>query len=178
MKKKLITINKDAKELLAKIHKQIEITKEILEQKNREWIKKLLEWRRQHIIQDSAIFPETYGDILKTTKISLRWNRLTYLPKELFNIKQLKILELNNNNLVNLPMEIGQLENLQKLNLNLNNLQKLPEEITHLRRIQYLNIKNNKILELSNGQVSWLKNLIKNGCIVKYDQYKFNIVGA
>ena len=171
----IITNKKDAKALLAKVHKQIEITKNVLKEKNKAWMQTLLDWGHQHITQDSNIFPETCDNMLTTTKISLRWNRLTYIPKELWNMKQLQTLELNNNNLSNLSTGIANLENLCELNLNLNNLQKLPKEIIQLRRLKYLNIKNNKSLELSSRQVSWLKNLIANGCIVKYDKYKFNL---
>jgi len=158
-------------------HQLLNITNKILSESlnNTTWIQKILDWGNKHITKDSAIFPTTENEVLKSRKISLRWNRLVNIPEELCSLKQLKILELNNNNLTDLPIEIAMLENLEELNLNINNLTKLPEGIVQLEKLKVLNIKNNKYLELSNRQISWLKNLVANGSTVKYDKYKFNL---
>ena len=151
----------------------LDTTSQILSNDN--WIEKLLDWRDKNIIQDKTLFPTNENDFLKIIKINLRWNRLTSIPVELCNLKQLKILELNNNNLTSLPKEIVKLENLEELNLNINNLSTLPKEILQLEKLKVLNIKNNKYLELSDRQKEWLKELVSNGRIVKYDKYKFNL---
>ena len=155
----------------------LDITNKILSENidNENWIQKLLAWSDKSINNDNVIFPKIKDDILKITKINLRWNRLVNIPVELCNIKQLKVLELNNNNLTGLPKEITKLQNLEELNLNINNLTTLPKEIIQLKKLKVLNIKNNKYLELSVQQKEWLKELADNGCIIKYDKYKFNL---
>ena len=155
----------------------LNITNKILSENinNSDWIKRLLDWGNQHIKNNSTIFPRTEKEVLSGKKISLRWNRLVYIPTELCYLKQLKILELNNNNLTKLPREIGTLKNLEELNLNINNLINLPDEIIQLEHLKVLNIKNNKYLELTNKQISWLESLVFKGCTIIYDKHKFNI---
>lgn len=165
---------------LTQIRKHLAFTQTLLNTtsqilSNDNWMEKLLDWRDKNITQDKTLFPVDKNDFLKIAKINLRWNRLTNIPVELCNLKQLKILELNNNNLTGLPKEIAKLENLEELNLNINNLTTLPKEITQLEKLKVLNIKNNKYLELDKEQKVWLKNLITKECIVKYDRYKFNL---
>lgn len=176
MDKQLVSLNSNSKVALNKAKSLINITNKILEKKtNDEWIETLLVWGKTNIIQERTYFPADKKELLEVKTLSLRWNRLKEVPKELFNLKQLEILDLNNNAIEYLPQNIEKLENLLELNLNINSLKNLPKEIVKLKNLKVLNIKNNKYLELSNEQISWLKELKDNGCNVVYDKYKFKL---
>ena len=175
MDKSLVNANQSAKVALSRSKKLLDTTNKILKRKDDEWIQKLLEWADDNIIQEKTNFPKTRNEFLNVKYISLRWNRLKFLPKNFFKLTQLEVLELNNNALEILPNEISNLKNLKQLNLNINNLQKLPEEIIQLKNLKVLNIKNNKYLNLSNEQLGWLRKLKNNGCNILYDKYKFNL---
>ena len=175
MKNGLITTNVDAKTALKRTKSLLDITSKILSTQNENWIDILLQWSEENIIQQDTHFPKNKSDFLKVKHISLRWNRLKFLPNELFNLAQLEILELNNNALEGLSSEIGNLVNLKVLNLNINSLQNLPHEIVNLKKLEMINIKNNKYLNLDEAQISWLIELKNNGCNLIYDKYKFNL---
>ena len=67
------------------------------------------------------------------------------MPPELFELKNLEVLNLNDNQLKEIPKEIGKLENLKSLSLIFNNLTTLPEEIKKLKKLQYINMIKNPI---------------------------------
>jgi Leucine-rich repeat (LRR) protein len=177
MSKNLPTIKQNNALVLKRAKKLIGITNKILKinDDSKAWINTLFQWFKDNIIQKDTKLPIDKVELLKLQKLSLRWNRLSEIPVELCNLKQLKILELSNNNLSCLPREIDKLKNLEELNLNINNLKTLPKEVSNLEKLKVLNIKNNKYLELSEEQKKWLESLLANGCIIKYDKYKFNI---
>lgn len=66
------------------------------------------------------------------------------LPRNLWELKHLQLLDISNNNLVALPPEIEKLENLQILDISHNQLITLPFEITNLKKL-----KDN------NGNLDW-----------------------
>lgn len=173
--KQLITTNQNSQVALLKSKKLLDITKNILESKDDEYIENLLQWFNNNIIQNKSKYPKTKDEIIKTKTISIGWNRLKELPIELFNLSKLEILELNNNNLKLLPKEIANLKNLKILNLNINFLETLPNEIVQLKKLESLNIKNNKYLELNKEQICWIKELKNSGCNVIYDKYKIKL---
>lgn len=73
----LITANQNSKLALAKSKKLLDITSKILVRKNDdEWVESLFDWVKINIIQERTHFPKTKEEILITTIISLRWNRL------------------------------------------------------------------------------------------------------
>lgn len=138
------------------------------------WIDRLYTWADDNIVQESTCFPKNNHTLLTTKKISLRWNRLSFVPKELCNLAQLEVLELNNNSLKSLPQEISKLQSLKELNLNVNNLESLPKTIVDLPLLEIIKIKNNKALSLTSEQITWFKNFLNQGHTVIYDKYKFN----
>lgn len=175
MSNDLITTNQNAKLLLAKSKTLIEVTKKILQEKDEGWIEKIFAWSDENIIQSSTYFPKNKDDLLRMKNLSLRWNRLTSLPDELFNLQQIETLELNNNALEYISSKLVKMTNLKHLNLNINDLKLLPKEIIQLKQLEMLNIKNNKHLVLDDEQISWLIGLKNNGCNVIYDKYKINL---
>ena len=175
MKNNLTTTNQNAKLALSKSKSLLKVTNGILVNRDDKWLDFILDWADKNIIQEKTNFPQNKEELSKAKHISLRWNRLKYLPKEFFRLTQLEIFELNNNALELLPNEIGNLKKLKQLNLNINSLKTLPKEIINLKNLDILNIKNNKYLELDNEQISWLIELKNNGCNLIYDKYKFNL---
>lgn len=171
----LAAINQNSKSALDRAKNLLTIKNKILEKKNDEWLISLLKWATEHIIQERTFFPKSKEELLQIKYLSLRWNRLSNLPKELFNLSHLERLELNNNVLEILPNEISNLKDLKELNLNINSLRKLPKEIIKLKKLEILNIKNNKYLELDEEHLLWLKELKIKGCEIIHDNYKFNL---
>ncbi len=79
------------------------------------------------------------------TELILEGNRLTELPKVIFELENLKILNLEYNNLTVLPSEICKLKNLTVLNLRYNKLTKLPKEIGKLVELEKIDVYKNEL---------------------------------
>ena len=77
------------------------------------------------------------------TEVNLRFKRLTTLPKEIGNLKNLKWLDLKGNKLTTIPKEIGNLKNLKSLGLIENELTTLPPEIGNLKNLKDLWLDSN-----------------------------------
>ena len=63
-------------------------------------------------------------------------NKLTELPAEIGDLRELRRLWVNNNQLVGLPTSIQRLTKLEVLNLSGNKLTELPAEIGDLRELR------------------------------------------
>ncbi|MFB8792263.1 MAG: COR domain-containing protein [Potamolinea sp.] len=92
------------------------------------------------------------------TRLSLKNNRLTSLPREIAQLTNLVELSLRNNQLTNLPREIAQLTNLELLSLSNNRLTSLPREIAQLTNLEVLSLSNNQLTNLP-GEIAQLTNL-------------------
>ena len=75
-------------------------------------------------------------------------NKLTIIPKEVFTLKHLKILDLSRNIISELPEYIDKLTSLSELNLGENKLTSLPESIGHLTNLTELSLVANKLTSL------------------------------
>jgi len=93
---------------------------------------------------------------------------LGYVPDEVFQMTQLKRLDLSNNTLAELPPEIGKLTNLEYLNVGAstesgseNQLSTLPPEIGKLTQLKTLLVGHNQLTALPSeiGQLSQLEEL-------------------
>lgn len=95
-------------------------------------------------------------------RLKLSENKLTTLPPEIGQLKQLKEIDLNMNWLMSLPTEIGQLTQLKTLNLFLNDLTSLPPEIGQLTQLKKLYFMRNQLTSLPPeiGQLTQLQTLI------------------
>lgn len=98
------------------------------------------------LVLGSAVYPEFYSPAV------------TYLPREIGNLAQLRELHLQNNGLTELPAEIGDLRNLQDLKLGGNKLKSLPASIGKLKKLEILTAWNNE-LETLPPEIGQLKNL-------------------
>ncbi|MBD3214271.1 MAG: hypothetical protein GF311_16795 [Candidatus Lokiarchaeota archaeon] len=73
---------------------------------------------------------------------------LNRIPKFIFEIDDIKILDLESNSLESISDSIESLIHLQTLNLDYNNLKSLPESIGNLKSLKILSAINNKLEEL------------------------------
>jgi hypothetical protein len=83
---------------------------------------------------------------------------LANIPEEVFQLKQLELLNLQGNNLDYIPTAISQLYNLRILDFSKNRLKKLPREIIQRSQLKRILLKNNQLSQLPVG-ISKLKNL-------------------
>jgi len=96
---------------------------------------------------------------LKNLKILiLSYNNLSSISKNISNLKNLKELYLYENKLSSLPESIGKLINLKELNLEKNNLSSLPESIGDLKNLTWLFLRKNQLSSLPES-IGDLKNL-------------------
>jgi len=77
-------------------------------------------------------------------------NRLAKLPEALQNLKNIKLLDLNNNWLSEFPMVLTKLQPLQDLDISNNNLTELPTEIIQLRQLQKIFVSGNPFSKEAN----------------------------
>ena len=104
--------------------------------------------------------PKEIGDLKKIRILILRGN-LKELPKEIGMLEELQKLDLEKNMLTFLPSEIGNLKNLKELILYFNKLHTLPESLGGLSNLHILKVSNNELTRLpdSIGQLSMLQHL-------------------
>ncbi|VVA21046.1 Hypothetical predicted protein [Prunus dulcis] len=89
-----------------------------------------------------------------------------------FDLKLLKVLDLEDIPIDNLPDGVTSLFNLKHLNLNQTLIKELPESIGQLRNLQTLNIMGSKIEELPRGisKLLNLRHLLVGGFISKFQK--------
>ena len=102
----------------------------------------------------NSIEERGHGIIDKTYNVKY----LTELPRELFDLTNLTLLDLHRLRLTQLPPEIGKLTNLTHLDLVYKQLHKLPSEISNLINLKHLDFEGNSIHNLP-PRVSRLTNL-------------------
>lgn len=90
--------------------------------------------------------------------IKLHGLGLTQLPSELFQLRNLKCLELWSNPLTKLPPEIAELNQLTHLYLSDSLITTLPAQISQLQHLTHLDLRNSKVATLP-SQISKLQHL-------------------
>jgi len=90
--------------------------------------------------------------------IDLSKQKLTSIPKIVFQCPNLLYLDLKRNRIEVVPPEIGQLTKLRVLNLSRNRLARLPAEIGSLTALRSLILNQNEIVELP-PEIGLLTNL-------------------
>lgn len=80
-------------------------------------------------------------------------------PKDIFRLKNLRVLILNLNRIEELPEEIGTLSNLQYLDVGSNYLMSLPTTIGNLKELRYLKVEDNMGLDSLPKELYSLMNL-------------------
>ena len=91
-----------------------------------------------------AYVKDKYG--YRLTVLDLKGAGLFMVPKAVTELREKKILVLDENKLVELPVSIKKLKNLILLNLKNNKLTKLPVEKGDLRELRELSMSNNQLV--------------------------------
>ncbi|SFF18485.1 leucine-rich repeat domain-containing protein [Thermoflexibacter ruber] len=84
----------------------------------------------------------------KVFKINLSNQRLDAIPAEVFQCKNLQVLDLSNNQISQIPEQIQNLAQLQELNLSNNQLLTVPPSLDDLSFLRKLDLSNNQLGEL------------------------------
>ncbi|XP_052825932.1 leucine-rich repeat-containing protein 57 isoform X2 [Octopus bimaculoides] len=92
--------------------------------------------------------PKQIGQLINLRILILDTNALTNLPPEISNLSHLEILTLSNNYLTSLPPQFHRLNELQSLHLANNSFSVFPPQICILKNLQFLDLSDNKISEL------------------------------
>jgi Leucine-rich repeat (LRR) protein len=108
--------------------------------------------------------PEEICDLKDLVDLNVHNNHLTYLPDSLGNLSSLLWLYVSNNNLTALPNSLGRLSSLQNLYVGYNNLTALPDSLGSLSNLKMLYLDNNFLTSLpdSLGSLSSLQTLYVN----------------
>ncbi|KAG7386966.1 hypothetical protein PHYPSEUDO_014950 [Phytophthora pseudosyringae] len=85
------------------------------------------------------------------TKLSLRGNRLSTLPRSVLNLGKLQELDLSENALETLPANLGELQQLQELNVDGNRLTELPAALARCAKLKVLSARRNRLVGQSAG---------------------------
>ena len=87
----------------------------------------------------------------RITELKLDYKKITTLPSNIGDLKELQSVSAQGNSLTSVPKEIGGLWHLKTLILSNNNLTTLPEELTHLDSLTELDVSNNQLGVLPGG---------------------------
>ncbi len=102
--------------------------------------------------------PDEVFELQQLRVLNLNLNRLTTLPDAVTRLTNLKTLYLSVNQLTTLPDAVTRLTNLTKLDLSDNQLTTLPDAVTRLTNLTTLNLTGNKLTTLPDA-VTRLTNL-------------------
>ena len=89
--------------------------------------------------------PTSIQKLNQLDNLYLSGNKLTELPSEIGDLKELRKLDVSNNQLVSLPTSIQKLNQLEELYLYDNRLTELPSEIVDLRKLRRLGVRGNPL---------------------------------
>lgn len=94
--------------------------------------------------------------------LQLNFKRLRQIPPKVFEMHNLRKLDLGRNFIDSIPPEIGTLTRLEELDLRRNRIRTVPPEVGQLTRLRRINLSRNPILELPDemGNLVRLEELI------------------
>ncbi len=113
------------------------------------------------LLKQKINYKESIYELNDLRALNLHNKQLKELPPTIGHLTNLRRLDLDNNQLKELLPMIGQLANLQILHLHNNQLNELPPTIGTLTNLQYLRLYNNQLKELPStiGQLTNLRKL-------------------
>ena len=107
--------------------------------------------------------PSSIGQLSNLNLLSLIYNKIESLPKEVCNLEKLQILSLSNNEITKLPESIGDLKNLTHIDLRDNEgIANLPNSIIDLHNLRELNLMKTGITIKHKNKIEQLKQLCIN----------------
>jgi len=74
--------------------------------------------------------------------------QMRFIPKQVFELRQLKSLSIYNNQISEIPAAIQNLTDLEFLDLSSNQILSLPDELFKLKQLKYLDFTSNQIYEI------------------------------
>ena len=80
--------------------------------------------------------------------LRLHYKRLKKIPPKVFEMHNLRTLDLGRNFIDTIPPQIAELAKLEVLDLRRNRIRTIPPEIGALKRVHHLNLSRNPILDL------------------------------
>lgn len=89
--------------------------------------------------------------------LQLRYKRLRQIPPKVFEMRNLRTLDLGRNFIDSIPPAIGSLTKLEVLDLRRNRIRTVPPEIGLLTELRTLNLSRNPILDLPDEMSSLTK---------------------
>ena len=89
--------------------------------------------------------PTSIQRLTKLEGLHLSENKLTELPAEIGDLRELRVLRVSYNQLVGLPTSIQRLTKLEQLDLDGNRLTELPAAIGDLRELRVLSVSHNPL---------------------------------
>ena len=101
----------------------------------------------------------------KVEALTLYGEKLGEIPDEVFELKNLKILNLTNNQIEVIPDKIIELSQLERLILMKNEIKELPESLSKLNKLEKLNVAYNG---LSEAKVEELRKLMPECEIISF----------
>ena len=81
-------------------------------------------------------------------KLILRNNKIRSIPKEISQLKRLKMIDLSNNRIDVLYAPIFSLTNLETLYLNQNHIKSIPTQVGQLKKLRRISISGNRLTSL------------------------------
>jgi len=105
------------------------------------------------------IIPEALGDIESLEVLDLSFNQFTKIPDWIFNLKNLKKLNLSRNTISELSINSNPDSNLTELDLSHNSLTKVPTGIENLSKLESLDLQSNQIKILNTEELQKISNL-------------------
>ncbi len=102
--------------------------------------------------------PEELWELTNLRGLDLSGNKIGELPEQIGLLTNLRGLSLSRNQISNIPKQIGQLTNLQELSLRGNQISELPKQVELLTNLEWLYLRENQISKLPE-QLGLLTNL-------------------
>ncbi len=97
-------------------------------------------------------------DPLQVYKLNLKKLKLSELPEEIYQFKNLNVLELNRNKFKIFPTQIGEFKYLQELYISNNKIEIITKELGNLKHLKRLEANQNGLVSLP-PEIKFLKEL-------------------
>lgn len=98
----------------------------------------------QRSVSNMPASAQSLASLVLLTELDLSQNEFTKIPESLYELGNLRRINLSNNNIVELSNSIGEI-------LSQKEFTKIPESLYELDNLRRINLSNNNIVDLSNS---------------------------